>query len=92
MDENPNQRHPDDEPLSEVPPAPVVQNSSSEAGMTFGEFVVLVGGGIAASFLFAATMLPCVGATRSAKLKWAERNDQIEQAERDARIAEERNL
>lgn len=72
-----------DESLASVPPQPL-QAHVENAGCGFtANAALLAAAGAGAFFLLAGTMTPCVGATRSAKLKWQERQLQIEQAVSD---------
>jgi hypothetical protein len=74
-----------DQPLADVPPSPLpnpLGQSFSEAILNVG---VILAAGAGAFILFAGTMTPTMGATRSTKLKWAERQRQIEQAARNAK-------
>jgi len=84
MDEPRKSDESPDESLSVVPPTPVtgqLEPSTESFGLNA---VMLSVAGAGAIFLIGASMMPCVGATRSSKLKWEERLFQIEQAERDA--------
>src|SRR5262245_16774054 len=71
-----------DESLAVVPPTPVVAPQAPSASNLGLNAALLTAAGAGAFFLIAGTMTPCVGATRSTKLKWEERQLQIEQAER----------
>ena len=73
-----------EESLAAVPPTPVETPIAAPARNVAINAALFTGAGAAALFLVAGTMTPCVGATRSAKLKWEERQMEIEQAERDA--------
>ena|SRR5579863_1076817 len=64
------------ESLANVPPTPMTEPNSP------GSLVpVLVTAGLGAFALIMMLPAPCAGATRSAKLKWQERQHQIEQAQ-----------
>jgi hypothetical protein len=65
------------ESLSKVPPTPIIQPVSSTSWI--GSVLIATGAGVLALI----TMMPsaCLGATRSAKLKWQERQRQIAQAQ-----------
>lgn len=76
-----------DESLADVPPAPLLGPSGQAVVDTMLKTGVVLAAGAGALFLFSVTMAPCAGATRSAKLKWAERQRLIEQAERNAKPA-----
>ena len=67
--------NPYDAPVT--PLTPLVKKAGIEAAL-------FTAAGAGALFLLAGTMTPCVGATRSARLKWEERQCEIEQAEHDA--------
>jgi hypothetical protein len=75
-----------DESLASVPPNPYVAPTAASAGSLGVNAVVLSAAGAGALFLLAGTMTPCVGATRSTKLKWEERQVEIEHAQRDAKL------
>lgn len=76
-----------EESLASVPPNPYVAPESplaplaKKAGV---EIALFTAAGAGALFLLSGMMLPCVGATRSAKLKWDERRQEIEKAQCDA--------
>ena len=74
-----------DESLADVPPTPVIAPPKLSASSLGLNAVVLAAAGAGALFLIGGTMTPCMGATRSAKLEWQQRNSEIEQAEQDAR-------
>lgn len=84
MDEQPKP----DESLANVPPTPVPPPPTHSAGNYGLNALVLAAAGAGAFILIGGTMTPCMGATRSAKLEWQERQAQIEQAEHDARARE----
>ena len=74
-----------DESLADAPPTPVSSPPTLSAS-NLGKNTLMLGvAGVGALFLIGGTMTPCMGATRSAKLEWQERNAEIERAERDAR-------
>ncbi|HEY2415797.1 MAG TPA: hypothetical protein VGI40_26390 [Pirellulaceae bacterium] len=87
MDEQKKSEESQEESLASVPPnpyeppvkplAPLVKKAGVEAAL-------FLAAGTGALFLLGGMMLPAVGATRSAKLKWGERQLEIEQAEIDA--------
>jgi hypothetical protein len=64
------------ESLSKVPPTPVIE---PVPGSWITPLMIATGAGVLALI----TMMPsvCLGATRSAKLRWQERQHQIEQAQ-----------
>lgn len=65
------------ESLAQVPPTPMIEPAipASWSGP------VIIAAGVGAIVLVALLPAPCAGATRSAKLKWQERQHQIEQAQ-----------
>lgn len=84
MDETPQP----EESLANVPPTPVTVPPAHKPSNFGMNSLVLAAASVGAVFLIGGTMTPCMGATRSAKLEWQERNAQIEQAEFDARTRE----
>jgi|HubBroStandDraft_6_1064221.scaffolds.fasta_scaffold984745_2 hypothetical protein len=76
-----------DQSLAEVRPAPLPDSSAHSVLGTILKTGVALVAAAGALALFAATMMPGNGATRSAKLKVAERQRLIEQAERHAKPA-----
>ena len=99
MDESrePNETQKPDEPgtpdeeldrsLADEPPAPLLSPAAQSIADSILKTGVAIAGGAGALFLLFSTMAPCAGATRSAKLKWAERQRLIEQAEHNAKPA-----
>jgi hypothetical protein len=81
MDEPQKSSDPPNESLADVPPTPLMTSSAASTGCF--NAVALTAAGAGALFLLAGLMTPCVGATRSAKLKWEERRAEIEQAAHD---------
>lgn len=87
MEEDKKPDESSEESLAAVPPSPYEVPATpltplvKRAGV---EVALLTAAGAGALFLLAGTMTPCIGATRSAKLKWDERQQQIEQAQCDA--------
>jgi hypothetical protein len=87
MDEQKKTDEPPEESLASVPPNPYdtpvtpLTPLVKRAGI---EVALFTAAGAGALLLLAGTMTPCVGSTRSAKLKWEERCQQIEQSEREA--------
>jgi hypothetical protein len=77
-----------DESLADVPPSPIAVSPNNSPAKYLMNTLVFMAGGVSAFLLLAGTLMPCVGATRSAKLKWEERKLEIEQAERDAQASE----
>jgi hypothetical protein len=73
-----------DDSLADVPPMPVPRPIPFSLGPALDAALLTVAG--TGAFLLVASMTtPTLGATRSSKLVWQERQRQIEQAERDAR-------
>ncbi|HXY37453.1 MAG TPA: hypothetical protein VEI07_24710 [Planctomycetaceae bacterium] len=71
------------ESLSKVPPTPMIEPVIPKSWTV----PLIIAGGAGALALIALLPAPCAGATRSAKLKWQERQREIAQAqiaERDA--------
>jgi hypothetical protein len=76
-----------DESLADVPPTPLGFEAEPEPASWFGKGLLLLGvAGAGVFVLISGSMTTCMGATRSAKLKWQERELEIEQAVRDANI------
>ena len=88
MDEQKENDQRADESLAEVAPSPIVAVPNNSPSKYLLNTLVFVASGATALFLLSGTLMPCVGATRSAKLKWEERKIEIEQAERDAQASE----
>jgi hypothetical protein len=65
------------ESLAQVPPTPMIEPAIPPSW----NVPVIIAAGVGALALVALLPAPCVGATRSAKLKWQERQHQIEQAQ-----------
>jgi len=84
MDESEKPVESPDDSLSSVPPQPVSDKPAIPLGNYALNAAVCSIAGAGAIALISATMTPCVGATRSSKLQWEERQQQIEQAIRDA--------
>ena len=81
-----------DESLAAVPPTPVdAEQVSLLSNLGMGTLSLALGS-VGAIVLLASTMTPCVGATRSSKLEWEERQLQMEQAQRDAQINSQVNV
>ncbi len=76
-----------DQSLAEVPPAPLPDSSAHSVMDTILKTGVALVAAAIAFVLFAPAIMPGNGATRSAKLKMAERQRLIEQAERNAKPA-----
>ena len=89
MDETqkPNQspEEPEDS-LAAAPLRPVDELPVSRLGGLTRATLTLTVSGAGTLWLIAATMTPTVGATRSAKLQWCERQLQIEQALHDSQV------
>ena len=78
--QNPEQPLGDDssnESLSKVPPTPIIEPVIPASW----NLPVIIAAGAGALALIALLPAPCAGATRSAKLKWQDRQRQIEQAQ-----------
>jgi len=73
-----------DESLANVPPTPMEPERVTRVGNLALGAVVLTAAGAGAFLLIAGTMTPCMGATRSTRLEWEKRQQEIEQAEREA--------
>ena len=84
MDQQRKHEESPEESLASVPPTPIDVEQSPRPRNVGLNAALLAGAGVGAFFLLAGTMTPCVGATRSAKLKWEERQLEIDQAEQDA--------
>jgi hypothetical protein len=65
------------ESLSKVPPTPMIEPVIPKSW----NVPLIIAAGAGALALIALLPAPCAGATRSAKLKWQERQRQIEQAQ-----------
>jgi hypothetical protein len=75
------------ESLADVPPTPVsAEGAVPLAGGPVPLVLMLAAGGAFAYMVIASSMTPTMGATRSAQLEWERRNQQIEQAMREAEI------
>ena len=79
-----------DESLADVPPIPIVEDEAL-SGSRFGTVVVRSLAGMGALYLIGMLMTPTMGATRSSKLKWEQRQQEIEEAERDAQHESDAN-
>jgi uncharacterized protein HemX len=88
MDERRKADEPQDESLANVPPKPVAASQMKAAIYVGLNAALLTAAGAGAIILIAGTMTPCVGATRSTKIQWEDRQLQIEDAERDAQSNE----
>ena len=88
MDEKNKNEQQANESLAEVLPTPITASDATSPANILLSTAIFTAAGAGAFFLLAGTMMPCVGATRSAKLKWEERQLQIEQAERDANVSD----
>ncbi|EAQ81370.1 hypothetical protein DSM3645_23301 [Blastopirellula marina DSM 3645] len=84
MDERPQSDESLNESLADVPPSPVTAPPLSASNRGLNAVTVIVAGA-GAFVLLAGLTTPTIGATRSTKLQWEERNLQIEQAVRDAK-------
>ena len=65
------------EPLSKAPPTPMIEPVIPASW----NMPLIIAAGAGALALVALLPAPCAGATRSARLKWQERQHQIEQAQ-----------
>ena len=80
----PNEQDPQ-ESLANIPPTPARDDAIGTPGTNFAKLFLLMSAAGAGIFaLIGSTQTACMGATRSAKLKWQERQLEIEQAARDA--------
>lgn len=77
-----------DESLATVPPTALTAPLPGSSGGLGWNAALFTAAGAGAFFLLAGTMTPCIGATRSAKLKWEQRQLQIEQAASDESTSE----
>ncbi|TWT33418.1 hypothetical protein [Blastopirellula retiformator] len=84
MDEKPT----DDKSLADLPPVAETLPPSTPLKSRAVDAILFIIAGAGALVLLGGTLTPCMGATRSAKLKWEERQMQIEQAVRDAEASQ----
>lgn len=73
-----------DESLASVPPQPVVDEEVPLALDLGAGFVCVTVAAASAVVLVGASLLPAVGATRTARLEWARRRALIEEAARES--------
>lgn len=74
---------PDDQSLANQPLQPV-EDLTVNIPTKAGGGILVASAATAALFMFVgSTMMPCIGATRSARLKWEQRQAEIEQAAND---------
>lgn len=85
------ERSPDsqDESLADVPPTPAEPEVVTRAGNLALGAVTLTVAGAGAFLLIAGSMSTCMGATRSTRLEWEKRQQEIERAEREFEIQAE---
>jgi hypothetical protein len=84
---SPNEERNADESLADMPPHPVdkfFQDHGSLVGGALKGTLMLGVLGAGAFVLLMGFTTSCAGATRSSKLKWEQRQNEIEQAEHDA--------
>lgn len=72
-----------DESLANVPPTPAEPEIVTRAGNLALGAMTLTVAGAGVFLLIAASTSTCMGATRSTKLEWEKRQQEIEQAERE---------
>jgi hypothetical protein len=86
----PEEERKEDESLADVPLSPIPPDHGS-LGARLAKGVLVLGAlGAGAFVLLTGFTTPCLGATRSSKLKWEQRQLEIEQAEHDAQSVVER--
>ena len=73
-----------DESLASLPPEPVLDEEVPLALDLGAGFVCVTVAAASAVVLVGASLLPAVGATRTARLEWARRRALIEEAERES--------
>jgi hypothetical protein len=80
----------DEQSLAETPLTPVVETMQTLLVRT-AKVLTLASAASTAFSLLTALALPCCGATRSTKLRWQERQLEIQQAEQDAQSHTQHN-
>jgi hypothetical protein len=91
MDEaHPQKPSPEGQSLAEIPPCRyVIVGAEEPPPPRFSANLLLFGAaGAGALFLLGASMTPTVGATHSTRLKWQQRQLEIEEAAQDAELTD----